>query len=142
MSAAADATALLSEHSRLEIDHWLAKFPPERRRSAVIAGLRIAQHQNQGYLTVELMDAVADHVGVPAIQKGWACKCGVPLKERVDPRFGLHLLPWKDADGRSHHDPRGQTGAAAPFVRAHVGVEGEVQAGERLHVGRRDPDLR
>ncbi len=68
MSAAADATALLSEHSRREIDHWLAKFPPERRRSAVIAGLRIAQHQNQGYLTVELMDAVADHVGVPAIQ--------------------------------------------------------------------------
>jgi NADH-quinone oxidoreductase subunit E len=68
VSATAAATALLSEHSRREIDHWLAKFPPERRRSAVIAALRIAQHQNHGYLTTELMDAVADHVGVPAIQ--------------------------------------------------------------------------
>ncbi len=61
-------TGILSEHTRQEIDHWLAKFPPERRRSAVIAALRAAQHQNQGYLTNELMDAVAGYVGLPPIQ--------------------------------------------------------------------------
>jgi NADH-quinone oxidoreductase subunit E len=59
---------LLSEHTRHEIDHWLAKFPPDRRRSAVIAALRAAQHQNSGYLTTELMDAVAGYIGLPPVQ--------------------------------------------------------------------------
>jgi len=59
---------LLSEHTRHEIDRWVAKFPAERRRSAVIAALREAQHQNQGYLTTELMDAVAAYLGLQPIQ--------------------------------------------------------------------------
>ena len=58
----------LSEHTRHEIDHWLAKFPEDRGRSAVIGALRAAQHQNQGFLTTELMDAVADYLGLPPIQ--------------------------------------------------------------------------
>ena len=28
------ASQLLSEHTRAEIDHWVAKFPPGRQRSA------------------------------------------------------------------------------------------------------------
>jgi NADH-quinone oxidoreductase subunit E len=60
--------SLLSEHTRHEIDHWVAKFPPERKRSAVIAALRAAQHQNQGYLTSELMDAIAAYLSLPPIQ--------------------------------------------------------------------------
>ena len=59
---------LLSQHVREEIDHWVAKFPPERRRSAVIAALREAQHQNHGYLTTGLMDAIAAYLGLPPIQ--------------------------------------------------------------------------
>lgn len=59
---------VLSEHTRQEIDRWVAKFPPERRRSAVIAALREAQHQNHGYLTTELMDAIAAYLGLPPIQ--------------------------------------------------------------------------
>jgi NADH-quinone oxidoreductase subunit E len=58
----------LSEHVRHEIDHWLTKFPPDRKRSAVIAALHAAQHENNGYLTVELMDAVAAYIGLPPIQ--------------------------------------------------------------------------
>ena len=61
-------TGILSEHTRQEIDLWLAKFPLDCRRSAVIAALRAAQHQNHGYLTTELMDAVAGYVGLPPIQ--------------------------------------------------------------------------
>ena len=40
---------LLSEHTRAEIDHWVAKFPPGRQRSACISALRAAQEQNRGF---------------------------------------------------------------------------------------------
>ena len=60
--------ALLSEHTRAEIDHWVAKFPPGRQRSACIAALRAAQEQNQGFLSAELMDAVAEYLKLPPIQ--------------------------------------------------------------------------
>jgi len=61
-------TSVLSEHARHDIDHWLTKFPPDRRRSAVLAALRTVQHDNGGYLTRESMDAVAEYIGLPAIQ--------------------------------------------------------------------------
>jgi len=67
MTAADDKTGLLSEHTRHEIDHWVAKFPEGRQRSAVIAALRAAQHQNQGYLTAELMDAIATYLDLPPV---------------------------------------------------------------------------
>jgi NADH-quinone oxidoreductase subunit E len=57
----------LSAHVREEIDHWIAKFPPERKRSAVISALHAVQHENHGYLTTELMDAVAEYLGLPNI---------------------------------------------------------------------------
>lgn len=59
--------ALLSEDTRAEIEHWLAKYPADRRQSALLAALRAAQHQNHGYLTTELMDAVAAYLGIPEI---------------------------------------------------------------------------
>jgi NADH-quinone oxidoreductase subunit E len=61
-------TVELSAHVREEIDHWVAKFPPDRKRSAVIAALHAVQHENQGFLTPALMDAVAEYLGLPNIQ--------------------------------------------------------------------------
>ncbi len=58
---------LLSEHTRDEIDHALSKFPKDQKRSAVLAALSAVQHQNQGYLTTDLMDAVADYLGMATI---------------------------------------------------------------------------
>ena len=58
----------LSKHLREEIDRWTAKFPPERRRSAVISALHAAQHENGGHLTTPLMDAIAAYLGLPPIQ--------------------------------------------------------------------------
>jgi NADH-quinone oxidoreductase subunit E len=58
----------LSAHVREEIDHWIAKFPPDRKRSAVISALHAVQHENNGFLTAELMDAVAAYLGLPPIQ--------------------------------------------------------------------------
>jgi NADH-quinone oxidoreductase subunit E len=59
---------LLSQATRHEIDEWVKKFPPGRQRSATISALRAAQEQNHGYLTAELMDAVAEYLNLPPIQ--------------------------------------------------------------------------
>ena len=57
----------LSDHAKEVINEWLKKYPPDRKRSAVLAALREVQHENNGYLTVELMDVVADYLGMPNI---------------------------------------------------------------------------
>lgn len=62
-----DRIELLSPASRAEIDQWVAKYPAERKQSAVMAALRIAQDQNGGWLTTELMDAVAHYLEMDAI---------------------------------------------------------------------------
>ena len=62
------SAALLSEHVREEIERWKARFPDDRQRSAVIGALHAAQHENDGYLTPELMDAVAEYLELPGIQ--------------------------------------------------------------------------
>lgn len=58
----------LSAHVREEIDHWVAKFPEGRHRSAIIGALHAAQHENGGYLTPEIMTAVAEYLKLPPIQ--------------------------------------------------------------------------
>ncbi|MEZ5672000.1 MAG: NAD(P)H-dependent oxidoreductase subunit E [Thiotrichaceae bacterium] len=58
---------LLSSESYAEIDQWLAKYPPERKQSAVMAALTIAQDQNGGWLTAELMNEIADYLNMPAV---------------------------------------------------------------------------
>ena len=68
MSGGNGSGPVLSDHAREEIDHWVAKFPAGKQRSAVIAALQAVQHENQGYLTTELMDAVAAYLDLPAIQ--------------------------------------------------------------------------
>jgi NADH-quinone oxidoreductase subunit E len=57
----------LSAHIREEIDHWITKYPIEHKRSALAAALRAAQHENNGYLTTDLMDGVADYMELPRI---------------------------------------------------------------------------
>ncbi|MEZ5581718.1 MAG: NAD(P)H-dependent oxidoreductase subunit E [Candidatus Competibacteraceae bacterium] len=58
---------VLSEHVCAEIDRWLAKYPPDRKQSAVLAALREAQHANGGFLTQDLLDAVAEYLELPSI---------------------------------------------------------------------------
>lgn len=54
----------LSAESLKKIDHWVAKFPPEGKRSAVIQALTIAQDQNGGWLSRDLIDEVSDYLGI------------------------------------------------------------------------------
>lgn len=64
-----DPLEVLTEDTRARIDHWLGKFPAERRRSALIQALFAAHEQNGGYLDDTLIQAVAYYVDVPPI---WA----------------------------------------------------------------------
>lgn len=57
----------LTPHVCEEIDRWVAKYPADRKQSAVLAALREVQHENDGYLTVQLMDAVAEYLGLDRI---------------------------------------------------------------------------
>ena len=59
--------SVLDAHCIEEIDNWLQRYPDDQKQSAVLAALRAAQHQNNGYLTVELMDAVAEKLEMPKI---------------------------------------------------------------------------
>ena len=68
MSTQGSKAALLSDHTRAQIDYWVAKFPLGRQRSALIAALRAAQEQNNGFVTVELMDGIAEYLQLPPIQ--------------------------------------------------------------------------
>jgi NADH-quinone oxidoreductase subunit E len=63
----ADTGEALSAHVREEIEHWLTKFPVDRKRSAVIAALHAVQHE-KGHLPQASMDAVAGYLGIPPIQ--------------------------------------------------------------------------
>jgi NADH-quinone oxidoreductase subunit E len=57
---------LLSEQAYKKIDRELAKFPANQRQSAVMAALAIAQDE-KGWLSPEVMQDVADYIGMPAI---------------------------------------------------------------------------
>ena len=58
---------LISAASRADIDQWVAKYPPEQKRSAVMAALRIVQDQNGGWISSDLIDAVAAYLEMPSM---------------------------------------------------------------------------
>ncbi len=64
-----DPLAALTDATRAHIDHWLGKFPPERKRSALIQGLFAAQEQNSGWLSDDMITAVARYLDLPPV---WA----------------------------------------------------------------------
>ncbi len=60
------SNTLLSSEAIAKIDRAIAKYPPDHRESAVMAALTIAQSE-QGHLTTELMDFVAQRIGMPPV---------------------------------------------------------------------------
>jgi len=58
---------LLSDEVKAEIDEWVARFPPEGIQSASLQSLMAVQHANGGWVSHELMDAVADYLGIPRV---------------------------------------------------------------------------
>ena len=66
MSAVPKTTLLLSPDAYQKIDREIAKFPPENRRSAVMAALAIAQDE-LGWLSKEAMEEVGEYLSMPSI---------------------------------------------------------------------------
>ncbi len=58
---------LIDEESKAEIDQWIRKYPQDQKQSAVMAALRIMQDANGGWLTEDLMDAVAEYLEMPKV---------------------------------------------------------------------------
>jgi NADH-quinone oxidoreductase subunit E len=57
---------VLSTEALARIDQALTKYPPDQKKSAVMAALTIAQDE-KGYLSTETMDFVADYLGMAPI---------------------------------------------------------------------------
>ena len=57
---------MLSSEALAKIDRAIEKYPPDQKRSAVMAALAIAQDEH-GYLSPELMDFVAAYLEMPSI---------------------------------------------------------------------------
>jgi NADH-quinone oxidoreductase subunit E len=64
-----EGAAVLNPETLEVIEHWLAKFPAERKRSALIQSLMAAQNQNGGWLNQALIEAVAAYLELPPV---WA----------------------------------------------------------------------
>ena len=62
------AMTQLSAHVREEIDELLSHFPAEQKKSALLGALNVVQHENNGFLTDELMELVADYLGLAKIE--------------------------------------------------------------------------
>ncbi len=62
-------SSALSAATCKTIDAWVAKFPEGKQRSAVIQSLSAAQDQNGGWLSPELVEAVAVYLELPPV---WA----------------------------------------------------------------------
>ena len=57
---------MLSEQIKARFDREIAKYPADQRQSAVMACLAIIQ-QEQGWVSTEAEQLLADHIGMPAI---------------------------------------------------------------------------
>ncbi|HEY2566245.1 MAG TPA: NADH-quinone oxidoreductase subunit NuoE [Candidatus Aquirickettsiella sp.] len=60
MKKVTNNNSVLSEDLKIAIEKWAKKYPPDRRQSAVLPALMLAQEYNAGYLSQDLIDAVAD----------------------------------------------------------------------------------
>jgi NADH-quinone oxidoreductase subunit E len=57
---------MLSAEVKRRIDREIAKYPPDQKQSAVMSALAFAQDEH-GWLSTEVMDAVARHLGMPPV---------------------------------------------------------------------------
>ena len=100
------------DHTCEEIDRWRAKYPEgSPALGGASAALHAAQHQNDGYLTRELMEAVAEKLELPAIQVfevgERSTRCSRPEARGPAQRVGLyehlvHAVRLGRADTSAH----------------------------------------
>ncbi len=59
---------VLDEQVKKQIDHWIAKYPPQQKRSAVVAALLLAQEKNGGWLSDSVMNEIATYLELTRIE--------------------------------------------------------------------------
>lgn len=62
-----DKSTLFTPELRTALDALIAKYPPEWKQSAAMPALTLVQDANGGWLTTELMDAVAVYLDMPEV---------------------------------------------------------------------------
>jgi NADH-quinone oxidoreductase subunit E len=105
----------LSDPTRARFDREVAKYPPDQKVSAVMACLAIVQ-QEQGHVSTESEDAIAAHLGMPAIAVHEVTTFYNMYNQQPVGRFKLNVctnLPCQLRDGQT----------ALEHVCSRLGVE-------------------
>ncbi|ABL02023.1 NADH dehydrogenase subunit E [Candidatus Ruthia magnifica str. Cm (Calyptogena magnifica)] len=58
---------MISIGAKKQIDAWIAKYPKDRKSSAVMQTLKIIQAENENKLSADTIQAVADYLDMPDI---------------------------------------------------------------------------
>ncbi len=58
---------LVSPEVLEKIDQWIAKYPVNQKQSAILPALLLVQEENKGWLTNELIEAVAVYLNMPPV---------------------------------------------------------------------------
>ena len=53
---------------KARIDKWIANYPADQKKSAVMPALRIVQECHHGYLTNDLMDQIAEYLEITPME--------------------------------------------------------------------------
>ncbi|HLO94091.1 MAG TPA: NADH-quinone oxidoreductase subunit NuoE [Burkholderiaceae bacterium] len=96
----------LSDATRARFDREVAKYPAEQRQSAVMACLSIVQ-QEQGHVSRESEDAIAEYLGMPAIAVYEVTTFYNMYNQRPVGKFKLNVctnLPCQLRDGQNALD--------------------------------------
>lgn len=67
MSINTSKIELLTAETQSRIDEVLAKFPHDHKNSAILMSLHAIQEQNQGWISEDLMDALAEYLNLAPI---------------------------------------------------------------------------
>ncbi len=114
----------LSAESIRRIDREIAKYPPQRRQSAVMSALAIAQDEH-GWLSTETMDAVAQYLGMPPVAVYEVATFYEMYNRAPGGRFKLTVctnLPCALSGGE----------AAAEYLKQKLGVDFDETTADRM----------
>jgi NADH-quinone oxidoreductase subunit E len=67
MNLTGTKTELFTAELRQQIDRWIAKYPVGESQSAVIPALHLLQDANEGWVSKDIMNALAIYLDMPAI---------------------------------------------------------------------------
>jgi NADH-quinone oxidoreductase subunit E len=59
---------IFDDDVKQQVDAWIAKYPADQKRSAVVAALLIAQEKNGGWLSESVMNEVAAYLELARIE--------------------------------------------------------------------------